>query len=98
MGACYMSAEGGPRLIQYKQFLQDRLQKIDSEENATIKALYNDTVYNIQLIMNDIVTLNTTLYKSYLFDYVLDYKYNTIEDFYSRLTFDLTRNLGNFPR
>ena len=98
MNPDYYLGSQHPRLIHYRQRLEHILQIIELEGNLTIKAMYNDTVSNIQMIMEDIITLNTTIYNSYFFEYVNNYAQDYTEDVYSRLTFDLTRNMRKFPR
>ena len=69
-----------------------------STENETVIHMVNETISNITVIVSLIESLNTTIHGSFLFNFIDDYKNNYLEDFTSRLTFDMVRKLGHFER
>ena len=74
------------------------LHPISSTQNETAKALFNQTLQNVLKIQEHLKDLDKTICSSFLFDFVHNYKNNYIDDFNSRLAYDVTRNLGHFER
>ena len=72
--------------------------QMNSIENETVRTVFNDIDFNITEMFSLTEDLNTTIHKSFLFNFIDDYKNNYHEDFTSRLTFDLMRKLGHFER
>ena len=64
------------------------LQQILSIQNDTVRHLLDDSVSNISLALNLIKDLNTTIYRSFLFDFIEAYRTDYLEDFTSRLSYD----------
>ena len=60
--------------------------------------MHNDTLLTILQLLEEMNDINKTIYESYLFNFIYDYKDNYLEDFSSRLAHDLTRNLGHSER
>ena len=91
-------AHGGKN-HQYRQalyveyVLKPALLWIESIENKTVKEMHNDSVVTILQLLEEMGDVNKTIYESYLFNFIDDYKDNYLEDFSSRLAHDLTRNL-----
>ena len=94
----------GSEYHQYRQalyveyMLKPALLWIELIENETLKEMHNDTVVTTLELLERITHLNRTIYESYLFNFVHDYKDNYLEDFSSRLAHDMTRNLGHSER
>ena len=72
------------------------LHPIYSTENETVKILFNKTVLNVLKIQESFKDLDQSIFESHLFDFIHDYKNNYVDDFNSRLAYDVTRNLRNF--
>ena len=65
--------------------LKPALLWIESIENDTVKEMHNDTVLTILQLLEEMNDINKTIYESYLFNFIDDYKDNYLEDFSSRL-------------
>ena len=81
-----------------KQMDDEILHPISTTQNETVKSLFNKTVRNVLQIQEYFKDLDKTIYSSFLFDFSHNYKNNYIDDFNSRLAYDVTRNLGHFER
>ena len=79
-----------------EELLNELLNPISGLENETTKSMYNNTHDNVQRMRELFQNLNETIYSSYMFDFATDFKNNYVDDLNSRLTYDVTRNLGHF--
>ena len=86
------------RLVHLATSLRIAFHQMRSAENETVVHTMNETVLNITAILSLVDGLNTTIHNSFLFNFIDDFKNNYLEDFTSRLTFDLVRKLGHFEK
>ncbi len=86
------------RFAQLREFFLGVIDNIASENNDALRAALNTTAEFLSDIVTITEELNNTMYNSFLFDFFEGYKDHYVDDFISRFTYDLLRNLGHFER